>query len=166
MDFIIDPPNINDHVMQFGSLSEAIFWGHDAVVTKNSSKIDSRNLKIGYFDRGLENAPSSTDARSKGEETDSPNDLIQSLIKSDIEALVMPIRLARRLIQETPNSDLKIDGLYSRNPFAYRWLISNQDTPLHDVLGHFLDDLDPLTSRQLFALGDESKPTSALAVSK
>jgi len=162
VDFIIDPPNINGHVMQFGSLSEAIFWGHDAVVTKNSSKIDSRNLKIGYFDRGLENAPSSTDARSKGEETDSPNDLIQSLIKSDIEALVMTIRLARRLIQETPNSDLKIDGLYSRDPFAYRWLISYQDAPLHDVLKHFLNDLDPIASGQLFALGDEAQPKSSL----
>jgi two-component system sensor histidine kinase EvgS len=148
--------------MQFGSLSEAIFWGHDAVVTKNSSKIDSRNLKIGYFDRGLENAPSSTDTRSKGEETDSPNDLIQSLIKSDIEALVMPIRLARRLIQDTQNSDLKIDGLYSRDPFAYRWLISYQDAPLHDVLKHFLNDLDPIASGQIFALGDEAQPKSSL----
>ena len=162
VDFIIDPPRINDHVLQFGSLSEAIFWGHDAIVTKNSSKLDSPSLKIAYFDRGLENTPSIFDDYAKDKEAQSPNDLMQSLIKSDIEALVMPIRLARRLIQETPSSDLKIDGLYSRDPFAYRWLISDQDAPLHDVLSHFLNDLDPIESRQLFALGDEAKPKSSL----
>ncbi|AGG34370.1 Histidine kinase [beta proteobacterium CB] len=162
VDFIIDPPSMNDHVLQFGSLSEAIFWGHDAIITKTSGRLDSPSPKIGYFDRGLENAPSSIDAHGEGRSARTPNDLMQSLIKNDVEALVMPIRLARQLIQEHQNSDLKIDGLYSRNPFAYRWLISNQDTPLHNVLGHFLDDLDPLASRQLFALGGESKPTSPI----
>ena len=48
VDFIIDPPSINDRVLQFGSLSEAIFWGHDAVITQNSSMLDSPNLKIAY----------------------------------------------------------------------------------------------------------------------
>jgi two-component system sensor histidine kinase EvgS len=162
VDFIIDPPNIDDHVLQSGSLSEAIFWGHDAIVTKASSKLDSTHVKIGYFNRGLENAPLSLDRQSDSREVQSPTSLIQSLIKSDIEALVMPIRLARQLIRETQNSDLKIDGLYSRNPFAYRWLISDQDGPLHDVLSHFLNDLDPIASRQLFSLDDEYKPRSTL----
>lgn len=152
VDFIIDPPQLNKHVLQFGSLSEAIFWGHDAIVTKDSSKLDSLNPKIGYFDRGLENAPSDTSGANPG--GNSPGSLIQSLIKSDIEALVMPIRLARQLIQESQNVDLKIDGLYSRDPFAYRWLISDHHIPLHSVLNHFLDDLDPISSRQLFAVGE------------
>ncbi len=162
VNFIMDPPNINDHVLQFGSLSEAVFWGHDAVVTKGSNKLDSPNSRLGYFDRGLENGPSGVDTSGESKAIHSPHDLIQSLIKSDIEALVMPIRLAHQLIQESQNSDLKIDGLYNREPFAYRWLISDQDAPLHDVLGHFLDDLDPIASRQLFALGDESKPRSSI----
>ncbi|OYY20850.1 MAG: histidine kinase [Polynucleobacter sp. 35-46-11] len=162
VNFIIDPPNIDDHVLQFGSLSEAIFWGHDAVVTKSSGKLSSPNIKIGYFDRGLENAPASVNSYSGGKEAKSPNSLIQSLIKSDIEALVMPIRLARQLIQEHQNSDLKIDGLYSRDPFAYRWLISDQDTPLHNVLSHFLDDLDPIASRQLFAFGEQPRSQSSI----
>ena len=162
VDFIIDPPNIDDHVLQFGSLSEAIFWGHDAIVTKSSSKLDSSSVKIGYFDRGLENAPASINSFSDIKEEQSPASLIQSLIKSDIEALVMPIRLARQLLRENQNSDLKIDGLYSRDPFAYRWLISDQDAPLHDVLSHFLNDLDPITSRQIFALDDEYKRGSTL----
>jgi two-component system sensor histidine kinase EvgS len=157
VDFIIDPPSINKHVLQFGSLSEPIFWGHDAVVTKSSDRLDSPNMRIAYFDRGLENAPSSNDSHSERKATQSTHNLIQSLIKNDIEALVIPIRLAHQLIHETYSSDLKIDGLYSRNPFAYRWLIPDQDAPLHDVLSHFLSDLDPMTSRQLFALGIESE---------
>ena len=162
VDFIIDPPNINNHVLKFGSLSDAIFWGHDAVLTKDSKRLDSPNVKIGYFDRGLENSPSSLNGSSESKQTQSPTRLIQSLIKNDIEALVMPIRLAQLLIRETQNSDLKIDGLYSRDPFAYRWLISDQDAPLHDVLSHFLNDLDPIASRQLFALGDQPRPRSTL----
>jgi two-component system sensor histidine kinase EvgS len=162
VDFIIDPPSIDEHVLQFGSLSEAIFWGHDAFVTKTSNKLEAPNLKIAYFDRGLENAPSGIDSYSQNKEVQSPKDLIQSLIQSDIEALVMPIRLARRLIEEYQNSDLTIDGLYSRDPFAYRWLISDQDAPLHDVLSHFLEDLDPIASRQLFALGGEPGKKSSM----
>ena len=161
VDFIIDPPSINDQILKFGSLSEAIFWGYDAVVTQASNKLDSPSVNIAYFDRGFESAPSQTNGQSK-DNMRPPKDLIQSLIKSDIEALVMPIRLARQLIHRSQNVELKIDGLYSRDPFAYRWLISNHDEPLHDVLGHFLNDLDPIASRQLFAFGDEPKPTSTI----
>ena len=162
VDFIIDPPDINKHVLKFGSLSDPIFWGQDAILTKASNRLDSPNAKIGYFDRGLENSPASLNGYSESKQTQSAIRLIQSLIKNEIEALVMPIRLAQLLIRETQNSDLKIDGLYSRNPFAYRWLISDQDAPLHDVLSHFLSDLDPIASRQLFALGDEPRPRSTL----
>ena len=161
VDFIIDPPSINDQILKFGSLSEAIFWGYDAVVTQASNKLDSPSVNIAYFDRGFESAPSQTNGQSK-DNVRPPKDLIQSLIKSDIEALVMPIRLARQLIHRSQNVELKIDGLYSRDPFAYRWLISNHDEPLHDVLGHFLNDLDPIASRQLFAFGGEPKPISTI----
>lgn len=161
VDFIIDPPSINDQILKFGSLSEAIFWGYDAVVTQASNKLDSPSVNIAYFDRGFESAPSQTNGQSK-DNVRPPKDLIQSLIKSDIEALVMPIRLARQFIHRSQNVELKIDGLYSRDPFAYRWLISNHDEPLHDVLGHFLNDLDPIASRQLFAFGDEPKPISTI----
>ena len=161
VDFIIDPPSINDQILKFGSLSEAIFWGYDAVVTQASNKLDSPSVNIAYFDRGFESAPSQTNGQSK-DNMRPPKDLIQSLIKSDIEALVMPIRLARQFIHRSQNVELKIDGLYSRDPFAYRWLISNHDEPLHDVLGHFLNDLDPIASRQLFAFGDEPKLTSTI----
>ncbi|WP_255532819.1 ATP-binding protein [Polynucleobacter sp. CS-Odin-A6] len=152
VDFMIDPPGMNEHILQFGSLSKAIFWGQDAIVSKSSSNLDLPNLKIGYFDRGFENAPSSADGIDTTKNL--PSQLIQSLIRSDVEALVMPIRLAHQLIQGTQDLDLKVDGLYSRDPFAYRWLISDHDRPLHNVLTHFLDDLDPIASRQLFAFGE------------
>jgi len=59
VDFIIDPPAIDDQALKFGSLSEAIFWGHDAVIAKaaNGTTIDQE--KIAYFDRGFESSPSS-----------------------------------------------------------------------------------------------------------
>ncbi|CAM3651020.1 response regulator [Polynucleobacter arcticus] len=158
VDFIIDPPEINDRILQFSSLSEAIFWGQDAIVTNRSSNLDLPKLKIGYFDRGFEKAPANS--YRNHQESHAPKSLIQSLIKNDIEALVMPIRLARQLMQESPNSDLKIDGLYSRNPFAYHWLISDQNAPLHEVLTHFLGDLDPITSRKLFAFDEMQSPTN------
>lgn len=150
VDFIIDPPNINNHVLQFGTLSDAIFWGQDAIVTKASSTLDLPNLKVGYFDRGFENPPHNIHQRNNG--VNLPTQFIESLIKSDVEALVMPIRLAYQLISSSKNPDLKVDGLYSRNPFAYRWLISGQNATLHKVLTHFLDDLDPIASRKLFTI--------------
>lgn len=161
VDFIIDPPPTNDDYLRFGSLSEAIFWGQDAVITKRtliSDAISSTN--IAHFDRGYENPPSTnalqTSISSKTDE------LIAKLLKNEIEALVLPTRLAHQLIQELKDSDLQVDGLYSREPFAYRWLISHEDEPLHQVLDRFLGSLDPIESRQLFAFAhgqaEPSKP--------
>ncbi|CAM3781725.1 response regulator [Polynucleobacter antarcticus] len=151
VDFIIDPPEITERVLQAGILSRSIFWGHDAVITKTSTNqlAATPQFKVAYFKRGLENPPSS---QSLVQENRFPNDLIQALIKNDIQALVIPIRLAHQLIQAHQSPDLKVEGLFGRQPFAYRWLISHQHTALHDVLNHFLDDLDPIESRGLFAL--------------
>lgn len=152
VDFIIDPPKISNDVLQFGALSNSIFWGHDAIVTKTSNtfKNPSNHIKLAYFDRGLENPPS-----THGEQAIQSHQaahLIDALVKNDIEALVMPARLALHLISNSKHHDLHLDGLYSREPFAYRWLISHQNNPLHNVLDHFLDDLDPIESRKLFAI--------------
>lgn len=158
VDFIIDPPKLNDHLLKLGTPSKPIFWGQDAVITKASTKAGAPigDLKVAYFDRGLENAPSA--ATGKNSSDYSPENLIQALMRSDIDALVMPIRLANRLIKDSKNQDLKIDGLYGREPFSYHWLISHQDAPLHGVMNHFLDSLDPITSRKLFAFGEASIP--------
>jgi len=150
VDFIIDPPAMSDKYLKFGSLSEAIFWGHDAVVTKQQEFNDISSDKILYFDRGYENQPLSHNSQARI--TNHPEKLMMDLLKNDIQALVLPIRLAKQLIAQLNNPQVQIDGLYSREPFAYRWLISHEDAPMHQILDRFLNNLDPIESRQLFAI--------------
>lgn len=149
VDFIIDPPSLNDEYLRFGSLSEAVFWGHDVVLTKSKAKDWQSSPNVAYFDRGFENPPSSSEPQSSA--SSQIEKLAFDLLRDDIQALVLPMRLAQQLIQRFNNADLQIDGLYNREPFAYRWLISHQDAPFNSVLNQFLDNLDPIESRHLFA---------------
>lgn len=162
VDFIIDPPTLGDEHLKFGSLSEAIFWGHDAIVVKKTkSKLAIEPMNIGYFDRGFENTPIPN--HPKANISSSTEKLIFDLLKNDVEALVLPIRLAHQLIQKLNKEKLQIDGLYNREPFEYRWLIAYQNDPLHHVLENFLNNLDPVSSRQLFSLNPiahEANPSS------
>lgn len=150
VDFIIDPP-ADAQFLEFGALSEAIFWGHDVVLTpasKTNSQIHPSN--IAYFDRGFENPPTQNQAHAiVSSHTDK---LIADLLNNNIHALVLPIRLAQHLIAHVGNGKIVLDGLYSREPFPYRWLIGHRDAPLHNILGGFLSSLDPIESRQLFSL--------------
>ena len=150
VDFIIDPP-ADEAFLRFGSLSEAIFWGHDAVLTKTSStKQVLHPSNVAYFERGFENPPSQGQQSAL---TSSHTDkLLADLFNNNIQALVLPLRLAQYLMTQAGDGKIKLDGLYNRDPFAYRWLIGHQDAPLHDVLKHFLNSLDPIESRQLFSL--------------
>ena len=151
VDFIIDPPALDDEYLRFGSLSEAIFWGHDAILTKRSkSDMSIESINIAYFDRGYENPP--LPAHPQAKISSYADNLILALLKNDIEALVLPIRLAQRLIQSAYGQQLQLNGLYSREPFAYRWLIAHQNEALHGVLENFLNHLDPIESRNLFAI--------------
>jgi len=150
VDFIIDPPSFNEEYLQFGSLSEAIFWGHDAVLTTNSKSNKSISPNnIAYFDRGYENPP--VIAHPQASFSSQSEKLIFDLLRNDIDALVLPMRLAKQLIKQLDKSELQIDGLYRREPFEYRWLISHEDAPMHGVLSNFFAHLDPLESRQLLA---------------
>jgi two-component system sensor histidine kinase EvgS len=155
VDFIIDPP-ADEAFLRFGSLSEAIFWGHDAVLTKTTRAEQLLHPShVAYFERGFENPPSKN---QQGTLTSSHIDkLLADLLNNNIQALVLPIRLAQHLIAQVGDGKIKLDGFYSRDPFPYRWLIGHQDAPLHDVLGSFLNSLDPIESRQLFSL-DRSSP--------
>lgn len=153
VDFIIDPPAFNDAHLQFGALSEAIFWGHDVILTK---RLDPTNLispeKIAFFDRGYEDPPPPSHSLSNI----SPNleKLIADLIKNDVQALVLPLRLAQHWLTHNSDAPIYVDGFYRRDPFAYRWLISDDDAPLHQVLNRVLNRLDPLESRQIFAFNN------------
>jgi two-component system, NarL family, sensor histidine kinase EvgS len=151
VDFMIDPPSLDDEHLKFGSLSEAIFWGHDAILTKRSkNEAPIEPINIAYFDRGFENPP--IPSHSQANISSYAEKLIFDLLKNDIEALILPLRLAQQLIQKLNTDQLQVDGFYSREPFEYRWLISHQDEALHGVLGNFLMSLDPIVSRQLFNL--------------
>ena len=151
VDFIIDPPAISDEYLKFGSLSEAIFWGHDAIVTKRSNDDASIELlNVAYFDRGFENPPIPN--RPQSTSSNNAEKLFIDLLKNDIEALVLPLRLASQLIHKFNGNQLQVDGLYSRQPFEYRWFVPHQHEALHGVLERFLENLDPVSSRQLFSL--------------
>ena len=151
VDFIIDPPPVDDEYLRFGSLSEAIFWGHDAILTKRSeSNTTIEPINIAYFDRGYENPPSPTHPQARF--SSHIEKLVFDLLKNDIEALVLPVRLAQKIIQKVNGRTLQLNGLYSREPFEYRWLIAHQSEALHAVLGGFLDNLDPMESPNLFTL--------------
>ncbi len=153
VDFIIDPPTLNDEYLRFGSLSEAIFWGHDAILTAGPKSIESISpASIAYFDRGFENPP--IPEHPQASVSSHAEKLIFDLLKNDIQALVLPIRLAHQLIRKVNKPELQLDGLYSREPFAYRWIISHEDSPLHNLLSYFLIGLDPIESGQLVAFGD------------
>lgn len=155
VEFIIDPPSLDDEHLRFGSLSEAIFWGQDAILTKrskNDAPIESIN--VAYFDRGYENPP--VPMHPKASISSYTEKLVFDLLKNDIEALVLPLRLAQLLIKKFNGDALQVDGLYSREPFEYRWFISHQNESLHSVLGKFLNSLDPISSRQLFSLNTSS----------
>ena len=150
VDFIIDPP-ADEAFLRFGSLSEAIFWGHDAVLTKTSRAEQALHpSNVAYFERGFENPPNQNQYSAL---TSSHTEkLLADLINNNIQALVLPIRLARYLINQEGDGRIQLDGLYNRDPFPYRWLIGHQDAPLHDVLNRFLNSLDPIETRQLFSL--------------
>jgi two-component system, NarL family, sensor histidine kinase EvgS len=166
VDFIIDPPPLNDEYLRFGSLSEAIFWGQDAIVTRrNNSDGISSQAKLGYLDRGYENPPIIADPQTSL--SNNPEKLVLSLLANDIEALVLPIRFAQYLLKNQTTQELQLDGIYQREPFAYRWLISHEDKPFHQLLERFINRLDPIESRHLFALEtypseNISDPISAL----
>ena len=154
VDFIIDPP-ADEAFLQFGSLSEAIFWGHDAVLTKTSGAEQALHpSNVAYFERGFENPPSHN--QQSALTSSHTEKLLADLLNNNIQALVLPFRLARHLITQEGNDKIQLDGLYNRDPFAYRWLIGHQDAPLHDVLNGFLNSLDPIKTRQLFSLDSNS----------
>ncbi len=159
VDFIIDPPPFDEEYLKFGSLSEAIFWGQDVILTKNNAQTSINPTNIVYFDRGFESPPFIS--KQQVNVSSHTEKLAFDLLKNDVEALILPMRLAQQLIKKFNASELQIDGYYSREPFAYRWLISHQDAPLNNILGRFLENLDPIESRHLFSVDTYSPQTKA-----
>lgn len=129
IDFVIDPPS---HLSKAntGIWSDALFWGHSVVVTRSETLVDSPVItpKTAFF------------------ETDSPHHerrsaarLFTALMKREYDAVVMPIRLARYAMRAEHQGHLKLNGLYGREPLAYRWLIGQHAKPLKGILAALTD---------------------------
>jgi two-component system sensor histidine kinase EvgS len=143
IDFVIDPPLAPQKQMQAGMWSEPLFWGHEVVVTRAETLLDSPVVaqKTAFFGKA-----------SIRRDQESPTYLFAALLSGEFDAVVMPIRLARYAMQAEHRQQLKLSGLYGREPFAYRWFIGKHSQPLKGILEKTLHALDPVTSRALFSV--------------
>lgn len=143
IDFVIDPPLASQKQMQAGLWSEPLFWGHEVVVTRAETLLESPVLaqKTAFFGK----TPIPRDQES-------PTHLFAALLSGEFDAVVIPIRLARYAMLAEHRQQLKLNGLYGREPFAYRWFIGKHAQPLKGILEKTLHALDPVTSRALFSI--------------
>ena len=142
IDFVIDPPS---HLSKAntGIWSDTLFWGHAVVVTRTETLAGNPVIapKTAFF---------GTDP-VRGE-YQSVAHLFAALMKREYDAVVMPIRLARYAMRTEHEGHLKLNGLYGREPLAYRWLISHHAKPLKGIVEKTLHALDPLASRAIFSI--------------
>ena len=158
--FVIDPPEFNQKQHPTLLLSDPIFWGHDVLVgyRQDLSEMESGTSKVRYFDRGYSKLPNQDFIPSAFS-----SDLEQlriSLIKREVETLVMPARLAARLIRQWNHSEISILGQYGHKPFPYRLLIAENHAPLSRIIQTFLNNQDPIKSANDFGLPNLSPITS------
>jgi two-component system sensor histidine kinase EvgS len=155
IDFVIDPPLASQKQMRAGMWSEPLFWGYEVVVTRTETLLDSPVVaeKTAFFGKP-----------SIRRDQESPAHLFAALLSGQFDAVVMPIRLARYAMQAEHRQQLKLNGLYGREPFAYRWFIGKHAQPMKGILEKTLHALDPVTSRALFSVpGFGVNPSHAYA---
>ena len=111
IDFVIDPPLATGQKMPKGIWSEPLFWGHQVVVTRAETLLDSPVIapKMAFF---------ATDSSRRDHQ--SAAYLFSALMKREYDAVVMPIRLARYAMHAKYQAHLKLNGLYGREPLVYR----------------------------------------------
>ena len=143
IDFVIDPPLSSQQPMKAGIWSEPVFWGHQAMVTRNETLLGSPVIapKTAFF---------ATDSSHRDHQ--SVAHLFAALMQREYDAVVMPIRLARYAMHTKYQASLKLNGLYGREPLAYRWLISHHAQELKGILEKTLHTLDPVASRAIFSI--------------
>ena len=143
IDFVIDPPPASKKMGVPGIWSKPVFWGHEVIITREETPLGDAVIqhKMAFFsDRSTESTSPSAHA------------LFNALLQCEFDAVVIPIRLAQYLIQAQYKPQLKLNGLYGREPFAHTWFISVHAKPLNSILEKTLHQLDPLTSRALFSV--------------
>ena len=113
------------------------------MVTRTESQLDSPVVaqKMAFFT-----------ADSSHRDHQSVAHLFAALIKREYDAVVMPIRLARYAMHAEYQSYLKLNGLYGREPLAYRWFIGGHAKVLKGILEKTLHTLDPAASRAIFSI--------------
>jgi two-component system sensor histidine kinase EvgS len=143
IDFVIDPPSPSQKQMQAGIWSEPVFWGHKVMVTRTETLLSSPVIapKTAFFGTA-----------SIHQDHQSVAHLFAALMRREYDAVVMPIRLARYAMRAEHQGHLKLNGLYGREPLAYRWFIGHHAKPLKGILDKTLHALDPLASRALFSV--------------
>ncbi|MBT8566027.1 response regulator [Polynucleobacter paneuropaeus] len=157
--FVIDPPEFNQQQHPALLLSDPVFWGQDVLVghKRDPSEAQSGISKVRYFDRGYSKLPNQ-DLISSSFSSDLEH-LSNSLIEREVEALVMPARLAARLIKQWDHSEIGIVGQYGHEPFAYRLLIAVNHAPLNRIIQTFLNNQDPIELANDFGLPNLSPIT-------
>jgi two-component system, NarL family, sensor histidine kinase EvgS len=143
IDFVIDPPLASEQQMQVGIWSEPLFWGHKVMVTRTETLLSSPVIapKTAFFGTA-----------SIHRDHQSVAHLFAALMKREYDAVVMPIRLARYAMRAEHQGYLKLNGLYGREPLAYRWFIGHHAKPLKGILDKTLHALDPVASRAIFSI--------------
>jgi two-component system sensor histidine kinase EvgS len=143
IDFVIDPPLASEQQMQAGIWSEPLFWGHKVMVTRTETLLSSPVIapKTAFFGTA-----------SIHRDHQSVAHLFAALMKREYDAVVMPIRLARYAMRAEHQEYLKLNGLYGREPLAYRWFIGHHAKPLKGILDKTLHALDPVASRTIFSI--------------
>ncbi len=146
---VIDPTRQLESVIP-GRLTEPIFWGHDVILGKQSSITSSLNLKLEkavFFDRGYDFSEPIKEARL----INSPELIAQQILAGEVHFAVMPLRMAMHLSQQLDLQDIQIRPL-GHKPFAYRWLIADQDHILHSIVQKSLHEADPFFMGELLAI--------------
>lgn len=146
---VIDPNRQLESAVP-GRLTEPIFWGHDVMIAMQSNITSSTNPKIEktiFFDRGYDFSEPIKEARL----INSPELIAQQLLAGEAHFAVMPLRMAMHLSEQLNLQDIQIRPL-GHQPFAYRWLIADQDRILNSIVQKSLHEADPFFMGELLAM--------------
>jgi two-component system sensor histidine kinase EvgS len=146
---VIDPNRKLESAVP-GRLTEPIFWGQDVMMATESNITSSLNPKVEktvFFDRGYDFTGPTNQARL----INSLELIAQELLTGEAHFAVMPLRLALYLSEQLNLQNIQIRPL-GHKPFAYRWLIAEQDHILHSIVQKSLHEADPIFMGELLAI--------------
>ncbi|BEI35990.1 hypothetical protein PHIN6_15080 [Polynucleobacter sp. HIN6] len=146
---VIDPNQKLESAL-LGRLTEPIFWGQDVMIATQSNSTSSLNPTVEktiFFDRGYDFTGPMNQARL----INSPELIAKELLTGEAHFAVMPLRLAMHLSEQLNLQKIQIRPL-GHKPFAYRWLIADQDRILHSIVQKSLHEADPIFMGELLAI--------------